>query len=54
MIATIDKPYTSANLREQGVVLATTHIQTSLDWCAALPHDDGPAGYHFAGKLLAT
>ncbi len=54
MIAAIRELYATTNLRKQGVVLTTTHVQPCLEWGTALTDDDRAAGNDFACELLAT
>ena len=52
VVATVDKLHASANLGEQGVVLAATNIQAGLQRCAALANDNGAACNQLARKTL--
>ena len=52
LVAAITELHGAADLGEEGVVFADADVEAGLDWCAALPDDDGAAGYDLAAESL--
>ena len=52
LVAAIAELHGAADLGEKSVVFADADVEAGLDRCAALPNDDGAAGYKLTAERL--